>query len=461
MTRPTSLLSLLASVVLAAAVAPSSASAACSYSTATVLPGTATSISASSCAVSGAPAIVTQPQHGSVSASYDQRTGIVGFYLHADSSYRGTDSFTWTGAADGPQTFTYTVEAPQLQCTVGSRPYNAPPPFTVRAGTELLVNVTCSNRGDEQLLGLELTTPAHGTATVVPDGGTLVFAYRAAAGYSGPDCLSVRVTSRLAGRSSAPIEVPLTVQAANRPPVCAPPAVPTVVLPDKAAFWSGICSDPDGDPLSYGIRHTPGTWGQLGWVTITGDQIGWAYSTNVTQRGPYTLPFVVGDGFSEVPFDIVVDLRDTLEGDKPPTTQPTPSNPNPPKPPRTPTLPAAPEGFVPARGVDLGSEVAVWGPVGGIRLGRRSLPIIAVGCRQACEVRAELFLLPKRRKPVALPARTLRLNAGKRAVATVRLTAAARNSVRGRKSVKALLVLQSGELRSELPLRVSLPPAKG
>lgn len=126
--------------------------------------------------------------------------------------------------------------------------------------------------------------------------------------------------------------------------------------------------------------------------------------------------------------------------------------------------PPAPEGFVAARGVDLGPEATVWGPVGGVRLGRRALPVVAVGCRVACAVRARVRLVaPKRRSPVALRARSVELAAGGAGWCGCGC-AGRRGGQCGRARVRAVLSLGraggGSPVADTLRLRVTLPGAK-
>ncbi|HEY8583264.1 MAG TPA: Ig-like domain-containing protein, partial [Capillimicrobium sp.] len=433
------------------------AAAGCAGTPTTVLPGAWVTVSFS-CVIKNNTwaTVVTPPQHGTLTLAWTAWNGAA-FTYRADPAYRGTDSFTWEGAESGPVTHTLTVEAPPLSCSGVTRPYGAAPPILARDGTDEDIGVVCSNRMGGDQLSLEVVAgPAHGTVTDTSVSSELGLRYRSAPGYVGADSVTVRVKSPVAGRPSPAFEIPITVKGPNRAPVCAP--VGMVYVPEATTkILTNLCSDPDGDPLAYGITRLT----QLGLTSVGADGSVWYYAYPGA-RGTETIPVVVGDGFTETRLDVPV----TAGEEEPPRAPVPPPVVAPPTvvPPPPPALPAPPDGFVPARGVSLGADAAVWGPLGGIRLGRANLPVFAAGCRHACTLRAQLRLYPVRRGPVALPAQTVRLDPGKRETVRMRLTAAARTAVRGRKRVKAVLSLElqgaDGALvRDTLDLRVALPAA--
>lgn len=433
------------------AVAPSAASAAqCPADTPSLPLNTSVDIPFD-CAVTGTPTVTDPPDLGTATVqSGSGRPVIVRYVPHQD--VRGIDRFGWS---DGDETYAeqYVVvgAALKLTCDAVSRLYQQPGPFLAHDGQDLEILGRCSNRVYGDALSLEVTSPpAHGGATFVAENpGPGYLRYRPSPGYTGPDVLQARVVSPVPGRTSAAFEIAIAVKAPNRPPVC-PPVALTIVQANGYQHFPSLCSDPDGDPLSYGLVRMPASG-----EAFFGPDLVMTYRPRLGWTGSDTVQVVVGDGFAETRVDVPVEVR----GEEPPPVSPPPVSPPPP------SLPAPPEGFVPARGADLGGDAVVWGPLGGIRLGRRALPVVAAGCRVACTVSARLRLFAKRHRRLALPAQTIELPAGRRRVVRMKLTGAALSALRDRKRARAeltLVVTPAGgaTTRDTLDLRVGLPAAE-
>lgn len=448
------------SLALAAlAVAPGAASAAtCTADTPSLPLNTPIEITYA-CAVTGTPKVTNQwPGWGTVTILTGKGETPVRVRYTPNPDLRGVDRFSWS---DGEGTIAeqyVVVGAPlQLSCEGVTRLGQTPAPIVARDGQDQEILIRC-NQIPGDALDIELTSPpAHGTVTVVDDSiGPGVLRYRSTPGYTGPDSVSIRVKSPVPGRTSPSFSIPITVKGPNRAPVC-PPVPLTIVTVGTVKHFPNLCSDPDGDPLSYGLVVAPPRAD-----AFFGPDLVLNYRPRPGWTGPDTIRVVVGDGFSTSGVDIPVEVRDA---EAPPSSPPPPAAPPPVAPPPPASLPAPPDGFVPARGVDVGADAAVWGPVGGIRLGRRALPVIAAGCRVACTVSAQLRLYPNGRRPVALPPQRLQLAGGRREVVRMKLTGAARTALRGRKRVKAVLALavqpdSGAPVRDTLDLRVGLPSTK-
>ncbi|HEU4657179.1 MAG TPA: hypothetical protein VFR97_06620, partial [Capillimicrobium sp.] len=159
----------------------SAAGASCANQTTTALPGAWISISLS-CPMTGPAAIVTPPQHGTLTIGASDANGVWLTY-RSDSAYRGVDTFSFSGSQEGTVTHTVKLEAPPLQCSGVWQPYGSPPPIPARDGSEVPIGVTCANLVYGDQLELELTPPAHGTVRDTSLGTDLGFRYRSTPGY--------------------------------------------------------------------------------------------------------------------------------------------------------------------------------------------------------------------------------------------------------------------------------------
>lgn len=173
------------------------------------------------------PAVVTPPEHGSLSG-----TGPTRRYT-PDAGFVGTDSLTFT-VSDGeltsaPATITITVEPPL--------PTNHPPvarSFEVATpGTPVPVTLRAEDPDGDPLTYLVASTPSHGTLS----GNAPELVYTPDAGYVGPD--SFTYTADDGDLTAEPATVSITV---TEPPTATSPAVDVVVSANQASGTSTVTS---------------------------------------------------------------------------------------------------------------------------------------------------------------------------------------------------------------------------
>lgn len=163
----------------------------------------------------GAPlqaSVVTKPAHGALTL---QPTG--GFIYVPEIFFAGTDSFTYQVAAGSglPATATATI-------AVTTGPIGANDAFSVASGSVLNVPApgVLANDSDPDSPSLQVavaTTTSHGPLTLRPDGG---FTYTPAAGFSGPDSFTYRITDGTSVSQAVTVTLTVTLDAcAPRPPV--------------------------------------------------------------------------------------------------------------------------------------------------------------------------------------------------------------------------------------------------
>ncbi|QYI98821.1 tandem-95 repeat protein [Curtobacterium flaccumfaciens pv. flaccumfaciens] len=132
-----------------------------------------------------------QPSHGLVKIGPDGS-----FSYGADKGYSGPDAFTYTAKDGSGATVTATVRLTVL------------PTATADAATATTGSPTTGNVLDNDLgTGLAVTgnsTPAHGSATVRPDGS---YSYTPAAGFSGTDSFTYTVTDGSGGTDTVTVTV--------------------------------------------------------------------------------------------------------------------------------------------------------------------------------------------------------------------------------------------------------------
>ena len=202
-------------------------------------------------------------------------------YTPADG-YAGGDEFTYTVSDGRGGTGTATVTITVLNAPPVAAPdaVRAQPGVTTRV--DVLRNDTDANR--DELVVLAVTTPAHGAATVTPDGSAV--GYVPAAGFAGTDTFGYTVGDGRGGTATAVVTV--TVNAApvagNDGPVAAGPGA-TVDIPLLAND-----TDAEGDALTV----TAGTAPAHGTITVLPDNT-IRYTPAPGYAGPDTFTYTVTD----------------------------------------------------------------------------------------------------------------------------------------------------------------------
>jgi VCBS repeat-containing protein len=216
-------------------------------------------------------------------------------------NYNGADSFTYS-VSDGQTTSTYTVSI--TVAAVNDLP--------VSTGTSVSVeeDETVSGQlppafdvdGDTVSYGLAVQA-GHGTATVNVDGS---YSYTPAAGYNGPDSFTFSVDD---GTATSTYLVSVTVGAVNDPPSGSNATI-TVAEDGLASGSLPLATDPDGDPLTYGLGIAPAH----GAVAIAADGT-YSYRPDANYNGTDTFTYTVSDGLDQSTY--VVSVNVTAVNDAP------------------------------------------------------------------------------------------------------------------------------------------------
>ena len=230
--------------------------------------------------------IVTQPAHGTLS-NVNGATGVF-TYTPANSSYTGTDTFSYT-VTDGVNisaraTVTITIN-PLPSAAAQSYATDAGVAFTTSAANGLLYGATGNN-----LSAAIATQPAHGTLSNVT-GATGIFTYTPANNsYSGTDTFTYTVTDGIG--TSAPATVTITISAL---PSAAAQSYSTdggVAFTTSAA--NGLLHGATGNNLTAAIATQPahGTLSNVNGATGV-----FTYTpANNTYSGTDTFTYTVTDG---------------------------------------------------------------------------------------------------------------------------------------------------------------------
>lgn len=203
------------------------------------------------------------------------------------------------GSLSTTRTFTVMVSPPALPpvATADAYSVNEDATLVVTAGQGVLANDTDVN-GDPMTATL-VTSPAHGTLVLAPDGG---FTYTPAADYFGSDSFAYQASDGTS--SSAPVTVSLTVTSVNDAPAAN-------LLTDLSFPWNasaqtvtvtGLSAGPgETDPLTVtAVSSVPGTMA-VGPVTYGGGATAsFAVVPVKGQQGTVTVSVVVSDGIASV-----------------------------------------------------------------------------------------------------------------------------------------------------------------
>ncbi|MFI5932569.1 beta strand repeat-containing protein [Actinoplanes sp. NPDC051494] len=216
----------------------------------------------------------TAPGHGTVTVSG-------GSLLYTPAlGFAGTDTFTYTiedpGHLTGTAVVTVTVQ--------NANPIAVPDTAVAKAGSSVVVKVlandTDPNLG-QVLRVLSVTKPAHGTATVNPDG---TVTYRSDPGSTGTDTFDYVVTDDQGGTDVGSVTV--TIDA------------PPVATPDKATTKPGAATvidvlGNDTDSKGSALTLVSVTAPKHGTVKIVNGKV--SYTPDAGYAGPDTFTYLVRD----------------------------------------------------------------------------------------------------------------------------------------------------------------------
>ena len=231
--------------------------------------------------------IATGPAHGT--ATVNPQGAIV--YTPA-ANFSGSDSFTYTAndgvAASAAATVAITVNA------VNDAPVAVDDAATTAEDTAATVDVLANDSdGDGDPLSVSIATgPAHGTATVNPQGAIV---YTPAANFSGSDSFTYTANDGVA--ASAAATVAITVNAVNDAPVAADDGYRVDEGGTLVAMVPGVLgndSDVEGDPLNANVESGPAH----GTLTLESDgSFTYVHDGGETTTDSFT--YTAGDGGAE------------------------------------------------------------------------------------------------------------------------------------------------------------------
>ncbi|WP_146239592.1 Ig-like domain-containing protein [Curtobacterium sp. MCSS17_011] len=212
-----------------------------------------------------------QPSHGLVKIGPDGS-----FSYGADKGYSGPDSFTYTAKDGSGATVTATVRLTVLPTATADA-------ATATAGSTTTGNVLANDLGT----GLTVTgssTPAHGSATVRPDGS---YSYTPAAGFSGTDSFTYTVTDGSGGTDTVTVTVQVAPAAQDDTVKVA--AGGTATAGTRAA---GVLGNDSGTGLTVASNTSP-SHGALTLDKATGT---YTYTPTDGYSGPDAFTYTAVDG---------------------------------------------------------------------------------------------------------------------------------------------------------------------
>ena len=224
---------------------------------------------------------VTVPAHGAAVINPDKTIA----YTPA-ANYNGPDSFSYTIGDGNGGSATATVNVTVTGTNDGPVAVND----TATTAEDTAVSVTVlpndTDLDGDTLSVSAVTVPAHGTASVNPDG---TIAYAPAANYNGADSFSYTIADGNGGTATATVTV--TVTGTNDGPVAVSDTATTVE--DTAVSISVLTNDTDldGDTLSVSAVTVPAH----GTASVNPDGT-IAYAPAANYNGPDSFSYTVGDG---------------------------------------------------------------------------------------------------------------------------------------------------------------------
>ena len=223
---------------------------------------------------------VTVPAHGTAAVNPD---GTIA-YTPA-SNYNGADSFSYTIADGNGGSATATVTVTVTAANDGPVAVNDTATTSRTRRRRSRSSANDSDLDGDALVVSSVTVPAHGAASVNPDG---TIAYAPAANYNGADSFSYTIGDGNGGTATATVSV--TVTAANDAPVAVNDAATTAE--DTAATITVLTNDTDldGDTLSVTSVTVPAH----GTATVNPDGT-IAYTPSANFNGADSFSYTIGD----------------------------------------------------------------------------------------------------------------------------------------------------------------------
>ncbi|MBT1678577.1 Ig-like domain-containing protein [Curtobacterium aurantiacum] len=212
-----------------------------------------------------------QPTHGLVKIAADGS-----FSYGAEKGYSGPDSFTYTAKDGSGATVTATVRLTVLPTATADA-------VTATAGSSATGNVLDNDLGT----GLTVTgssAPAHGSATVRPDGS---YSYTPASGFSGTDSFTYTVTDGSGGTDTVTVTVQVAPAAQDDTVTVA--AGGTATAGTRA---TGVLGNDSGAGLTVASNTTP----SHGALTLDGATGTFTYTPAEGYSGPDAFTYTAVDG---------------------------------------------------------------------------------------------------------------------------------------------------------------------
>ncbi|MBT1544323.1 Ig-like domain-containing protein [Curtobacterium aurantiacum] len=212
-----------------------------------------------------------QPSNGLVKIAADGS-----FSYGAEKGYSGPDSFTYTAKDGSGATVTATVRLTVLPTATADA-------VTATAGATATGNVLANDLGT----GLTVTgnrTPAHGSATVRPDGS---YSYTPSAGFSGTDSFTYTVTDGSGGTETVTVTVQVAPAAQDDTVKVA--AGGTATAGTRA---TGVLGNDSGAGLTVASNTTP----SHGALTLDGATGTFTYTPAEGYSGPDAFTYTAVDG---------------------------------------------------------------------------------------------------------------------------------------------------------------------
>jgi len=168
---------------------------------------------------------------------------------------------------------------------LNGQPIGAADAFSTNEDTQATLNVLAndSDPDSDPLTLVSVTTPAHGTATILANG---TIRYTPVANYFGAD--SFTYTLRDARYGTATATVSLTINSVNDAPVSQ--AATFIVRTSTPAPITVAATDVESDPLTYSIVSNPATG------SLTGTGPNWTYTPATGFAGLVTFTYRTFDG---------------------------------------------------------------------------------------------------------------------------------------------------------------------
>ncbi|WJH41457.1 Ig-like domain-containing protein [Aliirhizobium terrae] len=212
-----------------------------------------------------------------------------------NANFNGTDSFTYT-VSDGIATRSYTVTV--TVNAVNDAPSGSDGAISTDEDTPFTGQLPTATDQDGDPLSYRLATQAeNGAVSINLDGS---YTYTPNADFNGTDSFTYTVSD---GRIERTYTITVTVGAENDPPVGEDLDI-AIDEDGTAAGQLPQATDPDGDPLTYGL----GTQAGNGTATVNEDG-SYTYVPNANFNGTDTFTYTVTDGTVTVSYTVTITVN--------------------------------------------------------------------------------------------------------------------------------------------------------